>query len=207
MFGLSLEKMNKSWTEVKNPDHPRHYYKTLSTEQNCSGMTLSLLRAGGADLYHSINPTLVTRQSDLESYSLTLTNQMDYFNYYADILTARFDQYNVPDEAVMSVSEICGKLKSIGQRYTIPKDWKQKLSEINSIIRTYEKTEPTLAELTPVAKQLTIAVNEAFWLMRDHTRMIERLEPALHAFQQIKTAMKQAYDREHSPSSTEEPKA
>ena len=193
MFGLDLEKMRQQWSAVKDPEHPNHYYKQFSTEQNCSGMCLSLLKAGGANLFYDYSPTLVTTQSDVEKYSARLVETLDKLNVYVDDLDRKVRLYKVPSEPDLTPSSICEKLESLSPKYTMPDTWTTKIQEVVTHIRKIESSPETVEGLTPIAIQLTTSLTKLFKMTSNNPYLTDRLEPALHAFKILKNKMEDAY--------------
>ena len=193
MFGLDLDKMREHWEAVQNPDHPDHFYQTLSKTQNCSGMCLSLLKAGGSELFSSFSPTLVTTQGDMEKYSAKLLERLDKLNKIAGGLNKATERYEVPDTPVLSLDYICENLESLTVKYTMPDKWKAKIQEVVGHIKEVNKPPQTIAGLTPIAIQLTTALADLIQMTGDHPEFQNRLEPALHAFKILKNRMEDAY--------------
>ncbi|AMO54652.1 hypothetical protein GZ77_24400 [Endozoicomonas montiporae] len=193
MFGLDLEKMRNKWIAVKNPEHPNHYYKQFSTEQNCSGMCLSLLKEGGAGLFYNFSPSLVTTQSDVEKYSAKLVDKLDRLNKHVDDLDEKIRLYKVPNEPELPLSSIPEKLVFLLSTYSMDESWKAKIQEVASIIHEIENAPSTLKGLTPIAIRLTTSLDRLFKITSDNPYLTDRLEPALHAFKILKNRMEDAY--------------
>ncbi|MCW7554966.1 hypothetical protein NX722_20550 [Endozoicomonas gorgoniicola] len=193
MFGLDLDKMRERWEAVQDPDHPEHFYKTLSKTQNCSGMCLSLLKAGGSELFNTFSPSLVTTQGDMEKYSAKLLETLDNLNTSADALDKEVERYNVSSKPKLSLSHICEKLGSLPVKYTMDGRWKAKIQEVVSQIKNMDKPPQTIDGLTPIAIQLTKSLGELLYMTEDHPEFQDRLEPALHAFKILKNRMEDAY--------------
>ena len=194
MFGLNLDKMREHWEAVKNSDHPEHYYKQFSKEQNCSGMCLSLLKTGGADLFHRFSPSYVTTQSDMEKYSAKLLETFDQLNTYADELDDKVAEYGVPNEPKLSLSSVCEKLELLPKTYSMPDEWAANIQEVVTYIKAIESCSDTIESLTPVAAKLTSSLAKLFTVVeKKHPYLTDRLEPALHAFKILKNKMEDAY--------------
>ncbi|MET4692620.1 hypothetical protein [Endozoicomonas lisbonensis] len=194
MFGLDLDKMRQRWEEVQDPDHPDNFYKTLSKTHNCSGMCLSLLKAGGSELYNTLSTSFVTTQGDLEKYSIRLLETLDKLNSTVDGLNKAIKRYAVPNEPEFSLSYICKTLESLPSKYTMSSKWESKIRELVAHIRDMDKPPQTVDGLTPIAIQLTTSLSELIQMTGDYPDFQNRLEPALHAFKILQNRMKSAYE-------------
>ena len=186
MFGLNLEAMRKTWAEVKDPASPRHYYKTVSKFQNCSGMSLSLLKDGGADHYAILNPRLYTNQAMVDRYSHKLMERMDSLNEKTDFL---FDQYKKiqPGSIVNSKDAPVAIRKS--SKETENKKFKRSLNALARLTDEFSKTKIPLEALTPFAIKFVDALEYACSVSGGGDKEMKALEPALCVFANIRSQM------------------
>ena len=198
LFGLDMDQMLKTWSELRENNNRRHYFKMFSKKQNCSGMCLSLLKAGGSDRFSKINPRVVTTQTDLERYADTLVEELDYLNHCTDYLDSLFSHSSLPNNPDISLEEVISKLKSVHDRFSISRDWKKKINSVIQSIKKYRATTKTVDQLTQSGKEMVTAIAELFDSTKASKKITELLTPALYAYQDLQTSMIEAYEEERS---------
>ena len=199
LFGLKQEKMLARWNEVYDPDHPEHYYQQFSTEHNCSGMTLHLLKSGGSEMYEKFSTRLVTTQGDMEDYAEKLMTKLDNLNEYVDKLNEKMRVFRTPNNPDLPLPEIAEKLSGVVDRYTLPSKWRAHFNNAVRGIASLEKARQAGAgfdELNPLAQKLTTAIRGIDLASEENPYLEGGLEFALQAFRVLQNTMIEAYNSE-----------
>ncbi len=189
MFGLDLDAMRKTWTEVQDPTSKRHYYKTISKYQNCSGMSLSLLESGGSKQYATLKPKLYTNQPMINRYSHKLMERMDSLNEKTDFLFGKYKKIQ-PDSTVNSKDAPAAIRKS--SKETKNKKFKRSLNALARLTDEFSKTKIPFEALTPFAIKYVDALEYAYSVSGGVDKEMKALEPALCVFANIRSRMMRA---------------
>lgn len=206
MFGLNLEKMMQKWEEITASDSGRLYYQQVSTDQNCSGMILSLLKAGGSDALHSINPRIYTNPDQVDQYSHTLQEKADQLNQASEDMLRRFQQAKedpeqqsllTPGHSMLGMSEVEARLSYNQIPAGTPSELKQSIENIRKAVSAFNGVSISTEELLPRAVTLVESMSEAFRQAGQDETLQKLLTPSLAAFMKVRTLMEEAYSQEH----------
>ena len=194
LFGLQLEKMQKTWMDIKDKNNPRHYYRQLSTSQNCSGMSLSILKSGGSDLFCKINPKIYTSPDQVDRYSKQLMHRIESLNDQSDAVSRRFEQKKnqlTPYSHEAAIDRFDDLLKG-----SLTRKLKQHIRKLKAMTVELSTAQDSFDQLIPLAIKIVEEINQAYQVAGGNPKAEQSLDPALSVFMSLRAKMMKASEEQ-----------
>ncbi|MGI9279697.1 MAG: hypothetical protein ACR2PX_08700 [Endozoicomonas sp.] len=188
MFGLDQENMRRSWTQVVHDQGEP--FRTVSRYNNCSEMSLRILKSGGSDQYCAIHPRIYTTPNNIDQYSRKLMERLEGLNDKADTLCQRFR--NSQSELTPYNLDMAREAFDDSLRGALPRSVKKQLRAVRSAVSQFTGSENRLDIIIPKAIKLVEVMDKAYQAVGDKPDAVQALSPALSVFMIVRNLIAQA---------------